>query len=310
MWVRGLTKQHPELAPLIQKVTQSESFFFDYCFSLLFDLGLFSGTEVRNFLKERLAAFLDRFPSTFAALPGGGIDGTSVAQFVRMTGMAVAFAGTNITTGRSGYFRVAPNTDAAVDTPTFPVLDAVAISSAYPLIFKPYAVYERRDVENGYWLDGGVENNLPLHAFDMAPDAPLHPGMLGIRLEESAQPIARFVEDLGNYLDVSVMGLFLTHLFGLLASALYPSEGGQIRTPQERAQTVEIRIPSDVLSTLSFAPDRAKASEAILMAFDAVADYFVPGFDPADRAHGSNSDPQTLALQIARVKLHTKLVTG
>lgn len=86
----------------------------------------------------------------------------------------------------------------------------MAISSAYPLAFKPYLVYGRRDVDNGYWLDGGVQNNLPLHAFDSRPDAPLDPGMLGIRLEESTEPITAFKEDLANYFNVSVLGLLST----------------------------------------------------------------------------------------------------
>jgi NTE family protein len=307
--VRAVARKNPELAPLIMAVTASQPAFFDYCYSLLFDLGLFSGTEVRLFLKEQMAQFLGRTGSMFPAMRSGDLDRIDVAQFTGMTETAVAFAGTNITTGRSAYFRAAPNTNAAADTPTFPVLDAVAISSAYPLAFKPYVVYGRRDVDNGYWLDGGVQNNFPLHAFDSAPDAPLDPGMLGIRLEESARPIAAFVDDLSAYInDVSVLGFLVTHLVGLLSAAMYPTESGQIRTPQEQAQTVEIRIPGDVLSTLSFAPDRTAAGTAILIAFDAVADYFVPGFDP-DRPAASPS-PQETALRDARKALRAKLATG
>lgn len=307
--IRDYAARNPDLAPLLNTVTADQASFFAYCYALLFDLGLFPGFEVRSFLKEQLVRFFDRTPGGFPAMRSGDLDRISVAQLAGMTGTAVAFAGTNVTTGRSAYFRATPNAVGTADTPTFPVFDAVAISAAYPLAFKPYVVYGRRDVTNGYWLDGGVQNNLPLHAFDAAPDAPLDPGMLGIRLEESAEPVAAFVEDLRDYVSVSVLGLFGTFLGSLLSSAMYPTEGGQIRTPREEAQTIAIRIPGDVLSTLAFAPDRAKATAAILIAFDTVAVYFVPDYDP-DRPVGPLLDPQQDALRAARATLRRQLGAG
>lgn len=87
---------------------------------------------------------------------------------------------------------------------------------------------------------------------------------------------------------------------------MYPTEGGQIRTPQEEAQTVAIRIPGEVLSTLAFDPPKKNAGAAILIAFDAVADYFVPGFD-AERPPDDGASTQELDLRDARRKLATML---
>jgi len=302
--LQDVSKKNSELAPLIDAVTATEGSFGEYCYSLLFDLGLFTGVEVRRFLKDQLEFYLSRKSSSSASglsaspLRSADVDRWSVGQFAGDTGVEVAFAATNLTTGLGTYFRAARDKDFPNDTSDFPVLDAVAISSAFPFAFKPYAVFDRKNVPNGYWTDGGVQNNLPLHAFDSSADTPLAPGMLGIRLEASSQIVQEFVEDLKSLVDVSVPGFLLSYVSSLLSTAMYPTEGGQIRTPQEKAQTVEIKIPAEVLSTLSFAPKRANAERAILIAFDAVAKYFVPGFD-ADRlpdAAGVSAEEKSLLL--------------
>lgn len=324
--VRDVPKTHPELAPLIKAVTRSSDTFLSYCYSLLFDLGLFTGVEVRRFLREQLALapYRSRSSGSVSGLRGldlrsiAALDRLDVGEFAISTGVAVAFAATNLTTGHGTYFRAAPNNVSPNDTPRFPVLDAVAISSAYPFAFKPYAVYGRpeENIKNGYWLDGGVQNNFPLHAFDSSADTPLAPGMLGIRLEASSQIFQKFLNDIKSYFDVSIPGFFLLYVFSLLETAMYPTEGGQIRTPQEQAQTVAIEIPAEVLSTLSFEPKRDAAARAILIAFDSVAEYFVPGFD-GERPSGPSIGPpgpgvsaKEKSLHLARRKLSAKLAAG
>jgi predicted acylesterase/phospholipase RssA len=312
--IRDVSKTHSELAPLINVVTGSPETFFQYCYSLLFDLGLFTGVQVRMFLREQLKSYLSRSPGSGSGLRSADLDRWSVGQFAGDTGVEVAFAATNLTTGLGTYFRAAPNRvpkRATPDTPDFPVLDAVAISSAYPFAFKPYAVFNRPDVPNGYWLDGGVQNNFPLHAFDSSADTPLAPGMLGIRLEASSQIFQKFLNDIKSYFDVSIPGFFLLYVFSLLETAMYPTEGGQIRTPQEKAQTVEIKIPAEVLSTLAFEPDAAQKRSAILIAFDAVAEYFVPGFDgERPPGPGVSVSAEEKLLRPARKKLSEKLAAG
>ena len=309
--VQKASMTHPELAPLIKVVTGSPETFFQYCYSLLFDLGLFTGVQVRMFLREQLKSYLSRSPGSGSGLRSADLDRWSVGQFAGDTGVEVAFAATNLTTGLGTYFRGARNTNFPKDkdTSAFPVLDAVAISSAFPFAFKPYAVFGQKNVPNGYWLDGGVQNNLPLHAFDSSPDTPLAPGMLGIRLEASSQIFQKFLNDIKSFFDVSIPGFFLLYVFSLLETAMYPTEGGQIRTPQEQAQTVAIEIPAEVLSTLSFAPTPDDATAAILLAFDAVAKYFVPGFD-AKTPIGPSASADERALRLARSKLSAKLPAG
>jgi predicted acylesterase/phospholipase RssA len=301
--LKGLKQSKPDLAPIIDKLTASRSDLHEYAYSLLFDLGLFTGLEVRDFLREQLAPFLQAKNRSYL-----DADKLSLAQFASLTGLNLAFAAVNATTGQGQYFRGSPARTTGDDTPEFPVLDAVAISSAYPLAFKPYVIVGRNDVANGYWLDGGVQNNLPLHAFDTAPDLPLARGMLGIRLETAPEPY-QVVSDIAGYLDLSLLGFLLKYVGDIADTALFPTEGGQIRTPQENAQTIKIVIPSSLLSTLNFSPARANVREAILVAFDSVADYFVPGF-VAQPPPGSPASPAGDALRVARQRLAANLDTA
>ncbi|MEU0646081.1 hypothetical protein [Streptomyces umbrinus] len=115
-----------------------------------------------------------------------------------------------------------------------------------------------------------------------------------------------------QYVNVSVLAFLSTFVGGLLLAALYPSEGGQIRPPQEEkegAQTVTIKIPGEVLSTLAFDPPKKGAGAAILIAFDAVAGYFVPGFD-AGRPSADDASAEELNLRDAQRRLITMLPMG
>ncbi|MBK6344261.1 MAG: patatin-like phospholipase family protein [Flavobacteriales bacterium] len=84
--------------------------------------------------------------------------------------MDLLIAGTNVSKQRSGFFSVGY-------TPDFPVIDAVTISMSIPFVFKPVIVdrpvrFGGPDDEaynesyRGMWVDGGMLNNFPLHAYD------------------------------------------------------------------------------------------------------------------------------------------------
>lgn len=80
-------------------------------------------------------------------------------QFFDLTGVDLMITGTNLSTNQSKYFSVGYS-------PEFPVIDAVGLSMAIPLIFKPvcstrpYVHYEETDDYNkaytGLWADGGI----------------------------------------------------------------------------------------------------------------------------------------------------------
>ncbi len=173
------------------------------------------------------------------------------------------FTGANVTQKRMYYF-------SRRDTPEFPVIEAVAISMNLPILFKPvYLEVEmpvsqrnpKADGYHGYWVDGGLLNNLPLHAFDDAPDnplkssedpdlRPLHPGVLALRLtdgfEDPQKNLAATSKVAGTF------DVLFDQLAGIMGAVLAPSEEGQIRTPAERDQTIDLY--TDALATTEFAP--------------------------------------------------------
>jgi len=87
------------------------------------------------------------------------------------TGKDLVVTGTNISSSVPVFFRVAL-------TPDFPVLDAVSMSASFPFLFRSTAVCYHgnskvaRDKDfykrnySGYFLDGGIFNNLPMNAFN------------------------------------------------------------------------------------------------------------------------------------------------
>jgi|GEM_PF-6761497 len=97
--------------------------------------------------------------------------GLTFARLLTATGKDLVVTGTNISASQPVFFRAAL-------TPDFPVLDAVAISASFPFLFRPTAVCyhglagkgrERAFYDkhySGYFIDGGVFNNLPMNAFN------------------------------------------------------------------------------------------------------------------------------------------------
>lgn len=90
-------------------------------------------------------------------------------DFYNLTGVNFVVAGSNISQQSSKYFSV-------FHTPDFPVIDAVSISMNFPIVFRPiyidFLVNQKEPSEynnsyKGLWADGGIFNNLPIHAFNI-----------------------------------------------------------------------------------------------------------------------------------------------
>lgn len=256
-------------------------------YNLIFDRGLFPGFAVRRWFQQLMVAYLDMGGSAF----GESLDlrelyaergetfresagALSFKEFEKLSGIELVITGTNISRRRPAVF-------SARHTPDFPVIEAAAISMNLPFIFKPIHIkmelpvgelHGRKDDYDGLWIDGGTLNNFPLHAFDHRQPPissqfprlrPLHPRMLGIRLTDG--PCSR-PRTPGTY-DA------LLELFGdVLGTLMYPAEDGQIRSPDEIDQTIELN--TFCLSTTEFAPSADKRRRPIAEAEKAVLGYF------------------------------------
>lgn len=142
----------------------------------------------------------------------------------------------------------------------------------------------------GFYVDGGTMNNLPIHVWNEGPDQPMNPGVIGIRVSGGFDPEDKTYAndpDWRNYIDTdpkmkgtpyarnirsnttydangmltvrSDGGNFIS-VFGsyggdVLSALLTPSHAGQIRTPAERARTVEFF--SYDIGLLDFTPNES-----------------------------------------------------
>ncbi|MBA3899308.1 MAG: patatin-like phospholipase family protein [Bacteroidetes bacterium] len=159
----------------------------------------------------------------------------------------------------------------------------------------------------GFFVDGGTINNLPIHAFNEPIDSPLKENILAFRLTFGIDPENNNVwdnEDFGKYKDkigennkiaqleskiitylhplknerfpihkVSFQGnTFIDLLGNTMGSLMYFAEEGQIRTPKEKDQTIELY--SYGIETLEFSPDEHLRKGVIKKAYDKVKAYF------------------------------------
>lgn len=158
-----------------------------YTHSLAYNKGVFPGLEPVEYFGRVMQEFLlDRILTMHAERNGGKLidiedhNGLTVVgkspkeitfvDFFNLTGVDLLITGTNVTQHTPKYFSVS-------HTPDFPVIFAVALSMNLPIIFKPFYIkgtvhkgysddspYNRG--YNGFWVDGGMLNNYPIHAFD------------------------------------------------------------------------------------------------------------------------------------------------
>jgi NTE family protein len=144
---------------------------------LLFDGGLFCGFPARQFLSGILR---DGLLSPFKCLP------MTFGMYYDYMGIDLRITGVNVSRGR-------PMNFSAAVTPDFPLDEAVGISMNLPFVFKPVDVFRSPlwPGYDGFWVDGGLLNNYPLHAFDQPGSTMLNPNVLGLRLTDGypGQPV-------------------------------------------------------------------------------------------------------------------------
>ena len=264
----------PSLALLKKTLTSGDVEQWLGC--LLLDFGLCLGRNAVNFFGDRIQQFMDLQPFT---LPYTGLT-LPFKEFVKLTnGVRLVVSGTNISQNRTFYF-------SDQHTPDFPVAAACFISMCLPTIFKSVwvdAMVDSKDkpkssAYRGLWIDGGVLNNFPLHAFDHTPAKKsqdpdlfeLEPGMLGFQIVDGFDPSNKVESNIEppKPSDMTIADFFSS----LLGTLLYPSGEGQIRSPHEAEQT--IKIFAGKLTTLDFSPSPADAADAQQNAYDSVMRFY------------------------------------
>lgn len=271
-----------------------------YWACLVGDGGFVSGIQLRTWLGQQIAnsplmamAMAQASPAARSQIPQ---DGTKLTfrQHYQMLGSQVQLAvvGTNLATSRPVVF-------APTSTPDFPVADAVAISASFPGVFKPawvgfdaplgYAPASRNlnVMSNfvGWYADGGMINNIPLHMFDQkvvsidpylspVPGAPgglppLNENMLCLRLQEGDPPSP--IQSLLRDPPPATPGLGQTG--GQVFDALnFQSNAGQIRSPAEGNQTVILY--TNGIGLLDFIAPPSAMQQAWSNASDEVNTYY------------------------------------
>jgi hypothetical protein len=214
-----------------------------YLRNLLNDPGIFPAFAVRKYLVTQMA----RRIAIGSGMPADSEQATETAktftfmQFLQLTRINLVIAGTNLSTGTPHYF-------SAQTTPTFPVVEAVGLSMSIPIMFKPVWIDTRKDdyaKYRGWWGDGGIALNLPLHAFNADTNGnvpgeararamwPLNKTVLGMTLNDG--DLTQF----GRPAAVPREYPTVLGIAGLLMDALlYNSSEGQVRDPIERSQVV------------------------------------------------------------------------
>jgi NTE family protein len=133
----------------------------------------------------------------------------------------LAVSGSNLSTYKTHLF-------SSSTTPRFLVSDAVRISMSLPIAFKPLVIESDADLQRvispgegtrlrsassgrmephylkGVWVDGGLLNNVPLHAFDNEPEP--SPNTLGLRLNFEVRNEMR---DFVDFLKVYPLGIMM-----------------------------------------------------------------------------------------------------
>ena len=253
-----------------------------YVYNLIFDRGLFPGFAVTEFFRNLLRSYFDERPKQKSA--GVKVDYGMIGfkEFYEQTKIDLVMVGVNTTRKKTGVF-------SQRTTPFISIADAVSISMNIPILFKPVRIDAPISLDDnylGYWVDGGVQNNLPLHVFDDFDDNPnrsalrglsgLHPNVLGLRLTPDP-PLKQILvaPPPASPLEQPFFETLSTYLFSnIFDSLMAPSEEGQIRTPQERSQTINL-FTGD-LSLTEFAPPASKSEGPIKNAKEVVAKYFAP----------------------------------
>jgi predicted acylesterase/phospholipase RssA len=284
-----------------------------YLQCLIGDSGMMAGTAIRNWLGNQLVSspwFSGVTSPNRWQLPH---DPTKIT-FDQLFGFGswkvqLAVVASNLTTGRPMVF-------SQRTTPSFPVVDAVAMSASFPGLFKPTWVGTTAPFGNnidskhfvGWYADGGIINNLPIHVFDsyppklaadpyfdtnqlpLSPPATLNEYMLGILLEEGDPPIASS-KQLAPYVEdpKKTQDLFTT--LKQVENALeFNSNMGQLRSRGEYLQVVmaytgKIRLPD-------FAPKSEDIRTAYNYSYQQMDQFYRGRADLRSSCSGGNLDAE------------------
>lgn len=265
-----------------------------YLNNLIHHRGIFSGLPVRDFFKKLLQRrLLDQFNGTF---PGATEEKLPPPEYItfydffRLTGVDLIITGTNVSQHRSLYF-------SAYHTPDFPVIEAVGISMNLPIIFKPVFVDYKVDKQKsnnynnlytGHFVDGGMLNNLPIHAFNVKKKKLLkfHDKEINYALGANTYNtnIDFKEETLGFMLgdnrpnDKPLYVNFnqefpknskssdntLNFIGDLFATFMFPGSGGRIRNPIENNYSIELNSEDVSLVDFSHHKIQRKRGEFLL----------------------------------------------
>ena len=249
------------------------------------DLGLCAGALLRSFIHDQL----DKLISARGKTNSYTANTLTFAQFAKLTNVRLAVSATNVVNGINILF--------TEDFPeNFPVAEAVAISASFPGIFKPTWIdkavfrgsssttYGDPAALQGYWADGGIIDNFPLHAFDSyamsgsAPNYPwsaaevnseeLNPTMLGFQLVAGSSPTPNTTVTAIQPKNLWI-GNYLMDIFGALTTQ---NSDGWVRSKKERAQTIQ--IPVGKLTTMDFSPPPDVIDAAEELGYQATKLYF------------------------------------
>ncbi|MDB5226212.1 MAG: putative Acyl transferase/acyl hydrolase/lysophospholipase/patatin [Bacteroidota bacterium] len=258
----------------------------NFVYNLLFTRGIFSGIQTRKYFASLIKTYLyDRYKDiknvdNHLIIPAKPIDPEKITfkELFAITGVDFVLTGVNTTRKRSLYFSYK-------HTPDFPVIEAVQISMNIPFLFKPIWVNYEVDMEdttktakyNGLWVDGGMLNNFPIHAFDKIKSenvsvqerninfplsqesynyTEMNNDTCGFRLSKNIpfntelekKPIDKVGgkvkykdgEKLVKIYDENNPLILIDFISDIYDTLLEPSEEGQIRTPAEREHILEI----------------------------------------------------------------------
>jgi len=227
-----------------------------YLVSLMWDMGLFTGMAIRAWIDRCLYEATGQWNITFK-------------MFNELTkdkgqGIHLKIAGVCLNTAEVVWF------DHLGPWKHLPIADAVRISLSIPGIFKPVAI-SRQQPKNGIdlekallFVDGGVLNNTPIHAFDTVNEkenavTKAEEYLFGIkaRLPNKVLPLNKEVLGL-RLIDPSEGGIQwfsngISMIRGVLNALVSQSERNQIRTTGEAKQTIELNTSG--LDILEFTVD-------------------------------------------------------
>lgn len=210
------------------------------------DMGLFSGCFARHVFADVLQSRLPKGPS------GESRYNATFQDHWDHFGILFGVTGTNLESGKSQFFSV-------IETPDFPVADAVRISMGLPAVYKPYKIPNGR--YKGVWVDGGLLNNIPFYEFEKRPGE--NPKTLALRLEmEKYEEIQDFGDLFVRWFLMGFMGSGEAHI-------------------SESVISQTILLDTQGLGLLDFKPDEKKRDEAIDRARSKTYEYFAGDLVPA-----------------------------